>query len=96
MIGPPLGGLLVQVASWRWIFFLNLPFAAIALVLAFAGRSQEDRPAEPRPLQLPGAVAIAVTFGALTYGLIDGARAGFGSVWPWFRAVARRPRNADR
>jgi EmrB/QacA subfamily drug resistance transporter len=84
MIGPPLGGLLIQVASWRWIFFLNLPFAALALVMAFAGRSAEDRPAEPRPLQLPGAVAIAVAFGSLTYGLIDGARAGFGSVWPWF------------
>jgi EmrB/QacA subfamily drug resistance transporter len=84
MIGPPLGGLIVQAASWRWIFFLNLPFAAIALAMAFAGRSEEDRPAEPRPLQLPGAVAIAVTFGALTYGLIDGARAGFGAVWWWF------------
>jgi EmrB/QacA subfamily drug resistance transporter len=84
MIGPPLGGLLIQVASWRWIFFLNLPFAAVALAMAFAGRAQEDKPAEPRPLQLPGAVAMAVTFGGLTYGLIDGARAGFGSVWPWF------------
>ena len=84
VIGPPLGGLLVQVASWRWIFFLNLPFAAVALFMAFAGRSTEDRPAQPRPLQAPGAVAIAVTFGTLTYGLIDGARAGFGAVWPWF------------
>jgi EmrB/QacA subfamily drug resistance transporter len=86
MIGPPLGGLLVEVASWRWIFFLNLPFAAAALFLAFAGRSDEGRPAHPRPLQVPGAVAIAVTFGTLTYGLIDGARAGFGNVWPWFAA----------
>jgi EmrB/QacA subfamily drug resistance transporter len=84
MIGPPLGGLLVQVASWRWIFFLNLPFAALALVMAFAGRSEEDRPQQPRPLQLPGAVAIAVTFGGATYGLIDGGQAGFGSAWPWF------------
>ena len=83
VIGPPLGGLLVQVASWRWIFFLNLPFAAVALFMAFAGRSTEDRPAQPRPLQVPGAVAIAVTFGTLTYGLIDGARAGFGAVWLW-------------
>jgi EmrB/QacA subfamily drug resistance transporter len=84
VIGPPLGGLLVQVASWRWIFFLNLPFAVAALVMAFAGRSEEDRVEQPRPLQLAGAVAIAVTFGALTYGFIDGARAGFAAVWWWF------------
>ena len=84
MIGPPLGGLLIQVASWRWIFFLNLPFAALALVMAFAGRSEEDRTAKPRPLQLPGAVGIAVTFGGVTYGLIDGGQSGFGSSWPWF------------
>jgi EmrB/QacA subfamily drug resistance transporter len=86
MIGPPLGGLLVQVASWRWIFFLNLPFAVVALLLAFAARPDTDRPAHPRPLQILGAVAIAVTFGTLTYGLIDGARAGFASVWWWFVA----------
>jgi EmrB/QacA subfamily drug resistance transporter len=84
MIGPPLGGLLVEYASWRWIFFINLPGAAVALLAAFAGRGLEVPPVEVRPVQWPGAAAIALTFGALTFGLIEGAQAGFGRVWPAF------------
>ena len=84
MIGPPVGGLLVEYASWRWIFFINLPGAALALVMAFAGRGLEQPPAELRPVQWTGAAAIAVTFGSLTFGLIEGAQAGFGQVWPAF------------
>src|SRR5580698_8569880 len=32
MLGPPLAGLLLQVASWRWIFFLNLPVGILGIV----------------------------------------------------------------
>ncbi len=81
MMGPPLGGILVEYASWRWIFFINLPAAVIALGLAFAGRSDEHLPAKPRPVQVVGAAAIAITFGGLTFALIEGAQAGFASVW---------------
>ena len=84
MLGPPIGGVLVEYASWRWIFFINLPGAALALVMAFAGRGLEQPPTEVRPVQWSGAVAIALTFGALTFGLIEGAQAGFGEVWPAF------------
>lgn len=81
MIGPPLGGLIVEYASWRLIFFLNLPAAAAALVLAFAGRGLEQPPEEVRPLQWPAAATIALTFGSLTFALIEGAQAGFRTVW---------------
>jgi len=80
MLGPPLGGLLVQYASWEWIFFINLPGAVLALAMAVAGRSPERLPEHPRPVQVFGAATIAVTFGTLTYGLIEGAQAGFGTV----------------
>ena len=43
--GPPLGGLIVDSASWRWIFVINIPLAAVTVVLALAARS--DREARP-------------------------------------------------
>lgn len=87
ILGPPAGGALVQWTSWRWIFFLNLPVAAMTLAAAVAGRCDEQSMRREGRLDLPGAALSALGFGALTYALVEGADKGFSTVW-WAAVVA--------
>jgi EmrB/QacA subfamily drug resistance transporter len=77
--GPFLGGYLVQVASWRWIFLINLPFAVV-VVLAAARHVPESRdPSASQHVDLVGATLGALGLGALTDGLISWQDRGLGS-----------------
>jgi EmrB/QacA subfamily drug resistance transporter len=78
-IGPFLGGWLVEVASWRWVFLLNLP---LALVVVIGGRRHipetRDVTATGRP-DFVGAALGALGLAAATYGLIE-KDPGFGAL----------------
>jgi EmrB/QacA subfamily drug resistance transporter len=84
--GPPVGGLLVEW-NWRAIFFINLPLAAVTVALALAGRCPTRAPQRVGALDVPGAILAAVGFGALTYGMVEGAEEGFGGYW-WAFALS--------
>jgi EmrB/QacA subfamily drug resistance transporter len=68
VLGPPLGGLITSAASWRWIFYVNLPVGLIgmALVLAYIPNQKGE---EKTPFDTAGFLLMAAALGCLTYGL---------------------------
>ncbi|MGF6756710.1 MFS transporter [Paraburkholderia sp. GAS42] len=67
--GPVAGGWLVDVLSWRAIFFLNVPLACITVALAVVSVPDSHRSDAPRQLDWAGAFAAAAGLAALTWGL---------------------------
>jgi len=79
VLGPVLGGSLVQFASWRWIFFINVPFAIAVLAIAALciPESRDDEAAHH--LDIAGALLATLALGAITYGLIEAGAMGLKS-----------------
>jgi EmrB/QacA subfamily drug resistance transporter len=67
-LGLLLGGVLTDVASWRWVFFVNVPIAAV--VAAVAPRALSKSAPRGGHLDVPGAVAVTAATTALVYGLV--------------------------
>jgi len=77
-IGPIVGGGLTQGLSWRWIFLVNVPIGAIALLMALT-RLEESRNPENRRLDIPGFVVFTAALSTLVFGLIESSLKGWGS-----------------
>lgn len=70
-IGPVFGGWLVEHASWRWVFFLNIPIAVAVLAIT-AWRVPESRnETASKKVDWAGAALATVGLGAVTYALIE-------------------------
>ncbi|MEV6098492.1 DHA2 family efflux MFS transporter permease subunit [Nocardia sp. NPDC051981] len=76
-IGVVLGGVLTDLLSWRWIFFVNLPIAAIAIMLSALAFGPSPRHADRR-IDVGGMLSFTVAATAVTYGIIRGGEHGWG------------------
>ena len=77
-LGPVVGGALVDAIGWRSIFWLNVPIVVLAALLA-ARYVPESRAARPRRFDPVGQLLVIVLLATLTYGIIEGRAAGWGS-----------------
>jgi len=77
-LGLILGGVLTQYISWRWVFFVNLPIAAVAIfgAVLVVPESKDD---DAQGFDVPGAVLVTGGLMALVYALVKGNDAGWAS-----------------
>jgi EmrB/QacA subfamily drug resistance transporter len=75
-VGPVVGGWLIEHASWHWVFFINLPLAAIVLVISL-WHLPESRSSDTRSLDWLGAAVATLGLAALVYGFLESSILGW-------------------
>ncbi|MGZ4542122.1 MAG: DHA2 family efflux MFS transporter permease subunit [Mycobacteriaceae bacterium] len=70
-VGPFLGGWLVDAASWRWVFFINVPLAAAAVAVTLRHVSETRNPAASGRPDVVGAAAVTLGLAGMIYALIE-------------------------
>jgi EmrB/QacA subfamily drug resistance transporter len=75
-VGPVLGGWLVEHASWRWAFFINIPLAATVIAISL-WRIPESRSSSSTRLDWRGATLASIGLSGLVYGFIESTNLGW-------------------
>jgi EmrB/QacA subfamily drug resistance transporter len=76
LLGPSLGGFLIDTIGWRWIFYINLPFSLYGAYLAWKV-VPETRTKEKITIDIPGALLLLLTNGLFIYAIDQLPRVGW-------------------
>jgi EmrB/QacA subfamily drug resistance transporter len=79
-LGPLVGGVLLGVGSWRWIFVINIPLVVACLALIFVAVPSMSRDGARRKVDVIGAVLSFLGLGGVVFALIEQPRLGWSSV----------------
>jgi EmrB/QacA subfamily drug resistance transporter len=77
VVGPTLGGLFSEFASWRWIFFVNIPIGAVAIYLLVAN-FKETVVRQKHKVDYAGSILLMLSLGLLILAALEG-----GQAWAW-------------
>lgn len=78
-VGPTLGGVLVQVASWPYIFWINVPLGIAVVVLAVRVIPESSDPTSHQQIDWAGVLVLSASLFCLTFALVEGQNYGWGS-----------------